>query len=104
MEEPAFANSTRLGCALNTLPAGQNWSVKVSVVSSVSVAKVAALVQFRGTDPVPANNYYIVTMQKSSKVVSSGGQAPISQPPLLMPNMVILKPDSDTNGQVSDQP
>jgi hypothetical protein len=70
----------------------------------VSVAKVAALVEFRGTDPVPANNYYIVTMQKSNVSSSSGGQVPVSPPPLFMPNMTILKPASDTDGQVADQP
>src|SRR5581483_9871660 len=81
-QSPAFANSTRLACALNTLPAGQNWSINISVVSSASVVKTAALVSFQGTDPVKANNYSLVTMQTSISSNSSGGG---SQVPMIKP-------------------
>jgi hypothetical protein len=79
-QSPAFANSIRLACAINTLPAGQRWSINVSVVSSTNVAKIAALVQFRGTDPVPANNYYLFTLESGSSGGGNSNQVPIRPP------------------------
>jgi hypothetical protein len=72
-QSPAFANSTRLACGLNTLPHGQSWIVTLTVVTSANSAKTAARVMFKGTDPAPANNYYLVTMKNSANAVVGGG-------------------------------
>jgi hypothetical protein len=72
-QSPAFANSTRLACGLNNLPHGQSWIISVSVVTSAASAKTAAQVMFKGTDPVAANNYYLVVMQNSVSAASAGG-------------------------------
>lgn len=92
-QSPAFANSTRLACALNTLPAGQNWSINISVVSSASVVKTAALVSFRGTDPVEANNYSLVIMHMNinSNSGSGGSQVPKPKPSPQLPDMTAFR-------------
>jgi hypothetical protein len=93
-QTPAFANSTRLACGLNTLPAGQTWTVTVSGVLRGYSAKAAALVSFRGTDPVSANNYALVLMQNNTVNAGTGGggsKVPIRTPPraLLVPRRAV---------------
>jgi hypothetical protein len=71
-------NQTRLSCALSLLPQGQSWTVTLTVATSATSAKTAARITFQGRDPVPANNYYLVTMQHTA---SSGGGSAQSPPP-----------------------
>jgi len=71
-------NSTLLKCDLGVLLRGQSWTVTVVVVNSAGSAKTAARVRFNGTDPVPANNYYLLTMLHNSN--ASGGGT-VSLPP-----------------------
>jgi len=101
-QSPAFANSTRLGCGLNTLPAGQSWSINISVVSSASVVKTAALVSFRGTDPVTANNYSLVTMHTNigGNSGSGGAQVPKSQPSLQFLNLSAFRKAISEAGRI----
>jgi len=73
-----LVNSTLLKCDLGVLLRGQSWTVTVVVVNSAGSAKTAARVRFNGTDPVPANNYYLLTMLHNSN--ASGGGT-VSLPP-----------------------
>ena len=90
VQATAFANSTRLACALNTLPHGQTWTIQLSVTTSDSGAKTAAIVKFSGIDPVQANNYALVTM--TGYVAPVSGPAGGATPPPVPPNF-ILPPD-----------
>jgi hypothetical protein len=69
-------NSTLLKCDLGVLPQGQSWTVTVVVVNSAGSAKTAARVRFNGTDPVLANNYYLLTMLHNGSASGGGTVSP----------------------------
>jgi hypothetical protein len=98
-QSPAFANSTRLACGLNHLAPGATWTITVSITSSALKVKTAARVSFTGTDPVPANNYYLLAMTINNGAPTSGGGStpaptptpvpvPVAQPPVLDPPLL----------------
>jgi len=71
-------NTIRLECDLGILPQGQSWIITVAVANSAVSGKTAARVRFNGTDPVPANNYYLLTMPHNA---SASGGGTVSPPP-----------------------
>ena len=97
-QSPAFANSTRLACALNSLPKGQTWTISVTVSLSVSSASTAANVSFRGTDSNSTNNYSLITMKNNpaSSGNGSGNILPLSTTVVIVDqHEVIDKPATD---------
>jgi len=77
-QSTVLLNTTRLECDLSLLPQGQSWTVTIAVASSAVSAKTAARVRFNGTDPVPANNYYLLMMLHNA---SASGSGIVSPPP-----------------------
>jgi Domain of unknown function DUF11 len=77
-QSSVLVNVTHLECDLGILPQGKSWTVTVAIVSSASSAKTAARVRFNGTDPVTANNYYLLTMLHNA---SASGGGSVSPPP-----------------------
>ena len=113
----AFANSILLTCKLNVLPLGQTWTVNVVVIPLASSAKIAARVSFNGTDPFPANNYYLLVMQNGSSSSSASvnsGSVPIKSSaasstgsgtgPISVPIMVLEAPQQTEDVDVPKQP
>jgi hypothetical protein len=73
-----LVNATHLECDLGVLPQGQSWTVTVTVINSAVSAKTAARVRFNGTDPVAANNYYLLTMLHNASASGGGSVSPPS--------------------------
>ena len=71
-------NTTRLECDLSVLLQGKSWTITVAVANSAASVKTAARVRFNGTDPVLANNYFMLMMLRNA---SASGGGPVSPPP-----------------------
>jgi hypothetical protein len=81
-QSSVLVNATHLECDLGVLPHGQSWTVTVAIVNSAATAKTAARVRFNGTDPVPANNYYLLTMLHNASASGGGAVSPPQARPI----------------------
>jgi hypothetical protein len=86
----AIPSGTRLSCSLGLLPQGQSWTVNLAVATSIAKAKTAARISFQGTDPAPANNYYLMTMQHTASSVVGPSRNPPQARTMIDPNVGTL--------------
>jgi hypothetical protein len=101
-QSPAFDNSIRLACGLNTLSAGQTWTIDVSVVANVATAITAARVKFSGIDSQPTNNYVHLTM-KNNIAGNSGSKAVLQLPALAIANSLEESTSDNPDERVPDK-
>jgi hypothetical protein len=101
-QSPAFDDSTRLACGLSTLPAGQSWTINVSIVANVATAITAARVKFTGIDSQPANNYVHLTM-KNNIAGSSGSKTVLQIPALALANSLEESSSDDPDERIPDK-